>query len=295
MSMHVGCREADAVDPKDEVRVPSTLLYPSVEKGHAMRLGRYVVEAKPGAHPEGDAMPLVAISHGTGGTPWVYRDLATHLAREGFVVAMVEHPGNNRDDDRLAGTFENLEQRPRHLRMAIDAAFADPVVGPRLSPTVGVIGHSMGGYTALALAGGRPSSLPRESRDGESHDVPVARDDRVGALVLLAPATGWFVREGALAEVDLPIFLRFAEKDEYLTPRHAEIVKAGVRDPRRVHEAVVLGAGHFAFLTPFPREMVRPDFAPCKDPEGFDRTAFLPDFYADVTRFLRGALTFKSS
>ncbi|MFL5350272.1 MAG: hypothetical protein ACJ8AT_36315 [Hyalangium sp.] len=36
------------------------------------------------------------MSHGTGGSPWTYRGMAAHLARAGFVVALPEHPGNNR-------------------------------------------------------------------------------------------------------------------------------------------------------------------------------------------------------
>ncbi len=270
MSPHVGLRTVDDVDdPVRGVRVPVTLLYPSRTRGEAVRFGPYEIVGARDAAPDGDRMPLVAVSHGTGGSPYVYRDLAAHLARAGFAVALVVHPGNNRDDDRLAHTVQNLEDRPRHLRLALDAAYADALVGPHLQPgAVAVVGHSMGGYTALAVAGGRPMSSPYDAPSGPPRPVPVTPDARVRALVLLAPATVWYAHEGALAEVRAPILLRTAEKDELAPPFFGDLVVRGVPDAARVEHAVVPGAGHFAFLTPFPPHMARPGFLPAQDPAG---------------------------
>ena len=291
MSPHFGLRSAEAVDSATGVHVPVTLLYPTRTRGAAVRLGAYEVSAARDAPPEGDGMPLVVVSHGIGGSPFVYRDLAAHLARAGFAVALVVHPGDNRDDDHLAHTFQNLEDRPRHLRVAIDAAYADDLVGPRLAPSaVAVVGHSMGGYTALAVAGGKPHSAPHDAPPGPPRPVPVAADPRVRALVLLAPATVWYARDGALADVRVPILLRTAEKDSLTPPFFGDAVVRGVADPSRVDHAVVPGAGHFAFLTPFPPEMVRPGFLPAQDPEGFDRAAYLPRLYEEITSFLQRAL-----
>jgi predicted dienelactone hydrolase len=293
MSAHVGGRTADAVDPVTGERLPITLLYPTKAEGAPVRFGPYAITFARDAEPEaeGERLPVVAISHGTGGSPWVYRDLASYLARAGFVVVLLEHPGNNRNDDRLANTLANLENRPRHLRMAIDAAFADGLLGARLAPKgVAVIGHSLGGYTALALAGGHPTSYAHESPDGQPRAIAVERDPRMKALVLLAPATAWFMLDGALSDVDVPILMRAGEKDEHTPAFHAEVVLRGVRDPARVDHAVVPNAGHFAFLTPFPPEMVKPGFLPAQDPAGFDRGAYLPRLYDEVSAFLRRAL-----
>jgi predicted dienelactone hydrolase len=291
MSIHVGCRTADTVDPVSGARLALTLLYPTRVPGATVRFGPYALTLGRDAPPEGNGLPLVAVSHGTGGSPWVYRDLAAHLARAGFAVLLLEHPGNSRNDNSLANSITNLENRPRHLSMAIDAAFADSLLGPRLSrPGVAVIGHSLGGYTALAVAGGRPYAFPHESPTEESCPIAVTPDSRVRAIVLLAPASVWFAADGALDAVDVPILMRTGEKDEHTPAFHAEIVKRGVRDPNRVDHAVVRGGGHFAFLTPFPAEMVSPGFPPSQDPAGFDRAAFLPGLYAEVLTFLRRAL-----
>ena len=45
-----------------------------------------------------------------------------------------------------------------------------------------VIGHSIGGYTALASAGGKPLALPTQTPDGVAHPVEVERDPRIGAV-----------------------------------------------------------------------------------------------------------------
>ena len=57
------------------------------------------------------------------------RPIALHLARAGFVVALPEHPGNNRSDNSLANTAVNLANRPRHVRLVLDAEPDSPQAG----------------------------------------------------------------------------------------------------------------------------------------------------------------------
>ena len=289
--VNVGCRTASATDDVQGASVPLWFLYPTRSAAQARRFGPYPLDVATDAPIEGEHLPLAVISHGTGGSPWVYRDLAAHLARAGFVVALIEHPGNNRRDDRLSGTAANLANRPRHVRLCLDAAFADAAVGPHLSPDgVALIGHSMGGYTALAVAGGRPTSMPHESPDDLAHRVDVTPDPRVRALVLFAPALVWFCAEDdALSDVDVPVLLFTAGDDELAPGLNSEVVLRGVRDPQRVEHRVVEGGGHYAFLSPFPAAMCDPSFAPSQDPPGFDRAAFHRVMNAEVVTFLRRA------
>ena len=44
------------------------------------------------------------LSHGNTGTPLALHDLATSLARKGFVVVAVIHPGDNSTDHSRLGT-----------------------------------------------------------------------------------------------------------------------------------------------------------------------------------------------
>jgi predicted dienelactone hydrolase len=232
----------------------------------------------------GEGWPLVALSHGGGGSHQLYSTVARHLAARGFVVVLPEHPGNNRRDNRLQGTLQNLEDRPRHLVLAMDAVRADAELGPRVAhERAAVVGHSMGGYTALAVAGGRAFSERGEP-------VAARPDPRVRALVLLAPATAWYLAPEALRRLDLPILLLEAEHDPITPAWQGDLVQNGVADRSKVTRRTVPGAGHFSFLTPFPPAMIRPDFAPGNDPPGFDRAAFHRVLPLEVSAFLEACL-----
>lgn len=113
------------------------------------------------------AMPLVVISHGLGGGRTAFKYFAEHLASHGYVVAVPEHPGssgkqfeallNNQETDVSRPT--EFIDRPLDISFLLDELLqrnqTDPLLKSRInSEQVGVLGHSYGGYTAIALAGG---------------------------------------------------------------------------------------------------------------------------------------------
>lgn len=270
--MTLGCR---AVLPNVQV------LYRADAPVRTESFGPYAIDIARDAPVAGERLPIVAISHGTGGTPWGYRGMATHLVEAGFAVALVEHVGNSRNDNSLANTPANLTARPRHVREALDAAAADPVLAAHVAADrAAVIGHSMGGYTALALAGGHPVVLPNETPDGRAHSIAVESDARVRAIVLLAPAIPWFMAPGALADVHVPMLVRTGEHDELVPPYFVEGILRGIASDY----AVVPGAGHFAWFYPVPPALA--GLPPAQDPAGFDRAAYQPTLHAELTRFL---------
>lgn len=288
MTLNAGYRALAVVDSVQGVPVPVHVLYPTSSETTAATFDRHVVEVALDGEIDGEGLGVVAISHGNGGTPWSHRGLALHLARAGYAVVLVEHPGNCRLDNALAGTVANLANRPRHLRLALDAVFADPVVGPRVEAgRAALIGHSIGGYTALAVAGGRPSSLPHESLDGVARPIAVEVDHRVDTVVLLAPALPWLMAPGALAEVRPRMLVRTGECDDIAPPDFVARVLRGLPDDTPLDQRVVPGAGHFAWIHPFPPELASPAILPSLDPAGFDRAAYQAEHYADVLAFLR--------
>ena len=280
-----GLREIEVVAGPTGEPFPVWVLYPATAAEREVVLGRYPASLAPGAAPAAGRFPLVVLSHGTGSSPFLHRVLAAHLARSGFVVALPRHPGNHRDDDSLAGTAQILADRPRQVTAVVDALETDDVLDASVSRDgVGVVGHSLGGYTGLAVAGGRPTAFAPETPDGRPAPVPVTPDERVRALVLLAPATPWFRAPGSLGHVRVPVLLLSGTEDEYTGAWHAGIVVDGVADPARVDHRVVAGAGHFSFLSPFPADLVGPP--PSVDPPGFDRAAFSERLVGDVAAFL---------
>ncbi|MEQ7049957.1 alpha/beta hydrolase [Paenibacillaceae sp. P-4] len=282
-----GLRKVEISDKALGITFPMWVMYPTGTAEQTVQLGPYSIELAKDAEVLEGTFPLVLISHGTGSTPFAYRMLAQHLARNGFIVGMPEHPFNNRTDNSLEGTVQNLANRPRHIQMAIDCFFENERFAGKVNPNdVSIIGHSLGGYTALAAAGGEPTSFPHESPDGQPQHIEVTPDPRIQSLVLLAPASVWFQSKEALRKVDVPILMLDAEKDSYTPAFHAQIIMNGVADRNKVQYRTVQNAGHFSFLSPFPDSMSSPSFLPSQDPPGFDRIQFHKELCAEITSFL---------
>ena len=290
MTISCGCRLLDIHDAIQGAVIPTAILYPADGREKIEQFGPYALEVARDAPPAAGVWPLVVISHGNSGTPWAYREMAKHLVLAGFVVALPAHTGNTRLDNTLAGTVANLENRPRHISLAIDAARADMVLAGHIAGDgVAVIGHSIGAYTALAVAGGQPWTGPHESKGAPPRPVAVRADGRVRALVLLNPATPWYL-DGSFREVRVPILIRTGAADELTPIEHAHKVIHGVPDASLVEHKDIPGANHFAFMSKFPPEMTRPTFQPSQDLPGFDREAIQPELFADITAFLKRTL-----
>jgi predicted dienelactone hydrolase len=244
------------------------LHYPCEEASTATMFGPYELNVSVDAPIAPGRFPLVLISHGSGGSPLLYRSMSLPLARSGCIVAGLKHAGNSVGDDALADSLENFRNRPRQMVELLAALLSNRTFGPAISDApVTAIGHSLGGYTALCVAGGQPWT--------RSHDpISVVHDSRIGALVLLAPACGPFLAPQALAKVSAPMLALTAEHDSLTPDSEIRAALAGVPDQDRVTIKTVPNAGHFSFLSPFPRHMHHPGFAPATDPSGFDRERF---------------------
>ena len=254
-------------NPQD-APVTAVLHYPSEQPAAPTRFGPYELEVSVDAPVAPGRFPLVLVSHGSGGAPLLYRTVSLLLARSGYFVALIRHAGNTLGDNDLADSPAILRNRPRQLVALLEALLADPVLRTSIAaePVTG-IGHSLGGYTVLSVAGAQPWTRSREP-------IPVAHDARIGALVLMAPACGPFLAPGALAGVTAPILALTAEHDPLTPDREVRAALGTVADPKQVTIRMMPNAGHFSFLSPFPEAMHNPQFAPAADPSGFDRERF---------------------
>lgn len=138
---------------------PLTLVYPTPVTARPVDIGPFRLEVAPDAPLSPGRHRLVVMSHGAGGSAHPDHALAAAFARAGFVVAQLEHEGDNYRDHRLAGP-ESFRRRPDEAVQAIDALAANDQWAAHLDlERVGVHGMSAGGVTALTLAGAQWSTL----------------------------------------------------------------------------------------------------------------------------------------
>jgi len=195
--------------------------------------------------------------------------------------------------------------RPRQISESIDALLADPTLGAVIDPDrIAVIGHSAGGYTALALVGGcadvdRVLAHCRQHPDDAgfcqqriagqrvavpSVAIPDSRDPRIRAAVAMAPP-GIFFDPVSLATVSVAVRIYAAEFDAVVPARyHAEPLRQAIKPTPEF--VLVRGAGHYSFVEPFPEALRRQAGEGATDPPGFDRVLFQETLRRDIAEFL---------
>jgi predicted dienelactone hydrolase len=119
-------------------------------------------------------MPFIVVSHGTGGTAMDLAWLCAGLAARGFIVAAVDHPGNNAlEPPTVAGT-SLYWFRAEDLSRVISGVLAIPRFGKRIDTArIGAAGESLGGYTVLEIAGARTDSRRLDSYCAHKPRTPV--------------------------------------------------------------------------------------------------------------------------
>jgi predicted dienelactone hydrolase len=100
--------------------------------------------------------PLIALSHGTGGSAVQMASLGTYLAAHGYIVVAVNHPGNNAVTGYTTQGFIEGWERAKDISTVIGDMLTDPRFGQTIDrDLIGAAGFSYGGYTMMELAGAR--------------------------------------------------------------------------------------------------------------------------------------------
>ena len=98
---------------------------------------------------------MVLISHGAGEDRFFHHNLATELAKQGFIVAAPTHPGDNIHDMANLFTARQFIGRLEDFDFLITALADDAYIGPHIDlRRIGLVGFGAGADTALLAAGG---------------------------------------------------------------------------------------------------------------------------------------------
>jgi len=158
---NVGVRQITAPSKERGIDLDVTVWYPADSGDKPITLGESVFFVGTPAIldapiSEGN-FPLILLSHGAGlaGHAQALSWIATPLAKQGFVVAAPTHPGNTGANRSAAETMK-LWLRPADITETLNAMEKDSFFKEHLEhDKVGILGLSMGGSTALAIAGAR--------------------------------------------------------------------------------------------------------------------------------------------
>lgn len=302
-SRPVGFQQVMVADP-GRAPIPVSVWYPTDARPGFVLLGTIGQRVASDGPITGDGLPLVIISHGTGGGAMSHIDTAMALAEAGFVVAAPTHPGDNFQDDSAVGTTAWLVDRSRHLRRVTDFMVSGWAGRSHLDQgRVGIFGFSAGATTALIAAGGvpdlgrvaiqcaeRPEFVCRLRKAGRVLANPApsqwTHDPRIAAAVIAAPGLGFTFEPAGLAAVHVPVQLWSGAKDQSV-PYATNAGKVRTLLPVAPEFHNVAGASHYAFLAPC--GIIGPP-AICRDQSGFDRAAFHQSFNEAVVAFFKARL-----
>ncbi len=224
--------------------------------------------------------PLVLLSHGSGsraeGMGWI----AVELAKAGYIVAGPNHPGTTSGDSTPAAT-PKIWERAQDISTLITALSQDTRWASSIDPArIGILGFSLGGSTAMELAGARgdlsayirycdenPEMMDctwfaggRGYAGGERVDVAPLdlhtidktrfeqqnRDARITSVISVDPGLATTFQKQSLKAIDMPVTLI-----NLGGPGHVPMAVLSDQLAKDIPGASYLqveGADHFSFL-----------------------------------------------
>ncbi|MFP4299845.1 MAG: alpha/beta hydrolase [Spirulinaceae cyanobacterium] len=233
--------------------------------------------------------PVIIFSHGLFSVNEEMRYLAQHLASHGYLVAVPEHPGSNgsyleqffQPQNALTALFDQVKilqpeeflHRPQDLSFVLDYLETlnqtrNPLRGKIATDNILVLGYSLGGATALSLAGGTmqldylkewcPQRETLASNLGLWAQCQAAglpqnqynlRDERVKGAIALSPVTSLLFGDTGLSSINIPTLIVAGSADK-TTPALPEQIQAFQQLSQPKWLAGIIGGTHLSYKDP---------------------------------------------
>ncbi|MBX9948355.1 MAG: dienelactone hydrolase family protein [Candidatus Obscuribacterales bacterium] len=187
--------------------------------------------------------PIVIFSHGLHGLNRQSDYISEALADAGYLVAAPNHDDALTSSNRFRNTEEKLarpdkwsestyRKRGQDIARLIAALKDDPAWSSRIAwSKISLMGHSLGGYTVLALAGAWSSwKIPG----------PVA-------VVALSPYANPFVAKQTLGQISIPVMYQTGTTDFGVAPFLKAPQGAFKMTPSPAYLVDIKGANHFTW------------------------------------------------
>ena len=258
------------------------------------------------------SIPLVLFSHGTGGNRLACSWFCKGLAAKGFMVAAVDHFGNTFDNP-ISKEFVTIWQRPQDISFVLSELLKDETIAKKWDGSkIYMAGYSIGGYTALALAGAKINwdnviqftktpegfkevnvpELPGLIKMFEDTNIiqefkksPDLLDKRVKAVFVMSPAAGQgFTSKNQMKRIKIPLMIVGVEADS-IAPIKTNALHYSKLLPGAEFYLQKGKAGHYVFLNEGTTEMVKAAPVFFQDSEGVDRHAIHQEIIHMAVKF----------
>jgi predicted dienelactone hydrolase len=187
--------------------------------------------------------PVIVFSHGLHGCSTQASFLMRALAAAGYLVAAPDHRdsgcrgGEDREPPISLGeparwNDEVYRDRAEDIRRVLEFVIADPQFAAHVdAERIGLVGHSLGGYTVLGMGGAWPAW----------------RMPGIKAVLALSPYSAPFVVQHTLGGLTTPVMYQGGTRDPRLTPPVRKWGGAYDQSPQPKYYVELEGAGHFAW------------------------------------------------
>ncbi|MEZ9345821.1 alpha/beta hydrolase family protein [Vibrio splendidus] len=264
---------------------------------------------------QSSTFPVVLLSHGYRGNWRNQNWLATELASRGYIVAATDHPGTTSFDQSPEQAAKWWE-RPRDITRTIDYLLSEVQWKQAVNANnIAAIGHSLGGWTVMQLAGAKIDRAtfeaecliyPNPRTCGLSDELGLSQvqpsepsnkdlsDPRIQRVVSLDLGLARSFSVGSLNDITVPTLILAAGIDIGDLPQALESGYIAEHMPLNLRRYKVYeSATHFSFIqsckpgaVPMLEEEVPGDGIICKDGIGTSRDQLHQLFLNDIVSFL---------
>ncbi|MBQ4848103.1 hypothetical protein [Pseudoalteromonas sp. MMG005] len=239
------------------------------------------------------------------------------LASQGWLVAGVAHYGESwvygpeTIDSKAASQFWN---RPQDVSFTIDSLAKSQLFNIQLkTDRVLILGHSSGGFTALATLGAKleagkseaycasrkahqdkgclysmqnqrkPMSQELVTKIGQLQDQ--MQDDRIIAAIALDPALGHATSRQSLQGISAPTLVIGSVNNDFLPYiEHAKYFASHIQNAQLI--GIEQGAGHFIYIDQCDLALEANGVPICKDRHGVDRKVLQKQILNNIFSFI---------
>jgi predicted dienelactone hydrolase len=272
----VGQRTFSFEDKSRSRKLITEVWYPSPEKPSAKEPSPFIrIPTARNATISKGTFPVILFSHGTGGGRLTVEWFCAGLASHGFIVIAVDHFGNT-FDNAIPVEFVKFWERPQDIRFVLDELLVTSDISSSMDvKRIGAAGFSLGGFTAIALAGAKMDYTALENyfktesgkkeaeipempglvsflEKSELHEsfekAPPLNDKRIKSVFVMSPAIGQtFPAKENFKNVSVPVYIVAAGSDQ-IAPLKTNASHYAAMIVTSQYKIIGSQAGHYVFL-----------------------------------------------